>query len=295
MNNLEPRLVKHVDYPIEGENYAPTIIHLEGGAAIYAYADFISIGYGTKLSPKLRIGFLDKPVERFVTGDHCRLFGGTIASRNFVCGDYVTIHDNVWAYGRDDILIGHNSWFGMRCTLDAEGGFSVGNGFGAGQDTHLWSHIRHGDVMEGCRYLSFGKFIAHDDVWFVGRCTSGPAEHMSKSIALTESNVTRGMAENSVYGGNPAVILNEKIGKPYDEVSLARKQMMFQGYMEKFLLKYPHHYPSLAKEEKLFERFDIKTRTYKKMNTPLEVAFMRFLLPEVKFVPKNYPVVRLEP
>jgi len=74
-----------------------------------------------------------KPVDEMIVGDHVRLFGGIIAPYSFKCGDYTTIHDGVWCYGRKACEIGHNGWFGMRCTLDCEGGFRVGNGFGAGE------------------------------------------------------------------------------------------------------------------------------------------------------------------
>lgn len=272
-------------------------IHFEDGTVIPIYVkDEVKIGVGSAMDPNIQVGAPDYPLEKFIVGDHARLFAGQILPRSFVCGDYVTIHEGVWAYGRRDIIIGHNSWFGMRCTLDAEGGFSVGNGFGAGQDTHLWSHIRHGDILQGSRYLGFSSFEAENDVWFVGRCTSGPAHHEAFSVALTESNVTKGMLRNHVYGGNPAVDLTEKIGAPYETLEVEEKEKRFTKKVEQFISKLITNDISDHGMEEFFSvvrTFDVEKRTYKKQNTAIEAAFMRFLLPEAKFVPEDQPVVSL--
>lgn len=273
--------------PHEGRS----VIHFEDGSSTVIYVDKeVKIGVGTAMDPNIKIGTPERPLGKFIVGDHCRLFAGQIAPANFFCGDYVTIHEGVWCYGRSDVVIGHNSWFGMRCTLDAEGGFYVGNGFGAGQDTHLWSHIRHGDVLAGSKYLSFGQFRAANDVWFVGRCTSGPYSHEQFSVALTESNVTKPMGFNQVYGGNPAVNLTDKIGPPYAFLPLQQKEERFQEKVNLFREAYigPNSNPEF---EEMVKTFDLEKRTYKKTNSAFEAAFMRFLLPEAKFVPDTQPVV----
>lgn len=259
-------------------------IVFKDGTSLTPNAEHVEIGKGTALSPDLVIGLPNKPVSLFRVGDNCRIFAGKIAPRIFKCGDYVTIHEGVWAYGRRDITIGHNAWFGMRCTLDAEGDFRVGNGFGAGQDTHLWSHIRHGDVLAGCQYLSFGSFIAEDDVWFVGRCTSAPAYHEKFSVALTESNVTKGMGYNTVWGGNPAKDLTEKIGAPYRNLDSVDRLTLFHQRVSNFLDMNPDI--DIDEMREVVSRFNITERTYAKQGDPLEVRFMRYLLPEAKFVPQ---------
>jgi len=256
-------------------------ILFEDGTKLPIVANFVNIGKNVELSPRLQIGMINKPVERLVIGDNTRIHAGIIAPRSFICGEYVTIHEGVWAYGRNSIVIGHNAWFGMRCTLDAEGRFRVGNGFGAGQDTHLWSHIRHGDIMQGNRFLEFGQFTAGDDVWFVGRCTSSPAMHGDKSMALTESNVTKAMQENHIYGGNPAKDLTDKIGPPFKDLSLNEKEGIFHRKIANFPMR-----DQLSTAD--IDRFDIANRTYEKTGTFLEQALMRYLLPEIKFVPKDY-------
>lgn len=268
-----------------------TTLLLENGQKVETYVSSeLKIGEETWVSPGLEVGFPDKPVERFIVGDGCRLYAGQIASRNFVCGDYVTIHEGVWAYGRQSIVIGHNGWFGRRVTLDAEGGVWIGNGVGVGQDTHLWSHIRHGDTLAGNRWLKFGDFRAGDDVWFVGRCTSAPAVHGDRSMAMVESNLTRGMPPDTIWGGNPARELTDKLGPPFLPLPLADRMTEFSNRCAEFRAK---HNVDSSVFDFIAATFDVEARTYQKSGHPVERAFMRFLLPEAKFVPWDAPRVDL--
>lgn len=262
-------------------------IKLEGGVIITAYAHNIVIGEGSELSPGIEIGLPGKMVNDFIVGDHCRLYAGQIASRNFRCGDYVTMHEGYWAYGSHDIVVGHNGWFGKRCTLDAEGGFWVGNGFGAGQDTHMWSHIRHGDTLAGSRWLRYGEFVAGDDVWLTGRCTSAPAHHGDWSMAMVEANLTKDMPPNTVWGGNPAKNMTERLGAPYAEREYGDRLIDFNERLDRFHDAHPD--VDLFEFHGLADRFDLTARTYDKQGSKLEVQLMRFLLPEAKFVPKDQP------
>jgi hypothetical protein len=278
--------VESYQYPHGGMS----VINFEDGSNTSIFVeDEIRLGIGVAMDPNIQIGSPDKPLKRLVIGDHSRLFAGQILPAEFICGDYVTIHEGVWCYGREKVVIGHNSWFGMRCTLDAEGGFKVGNGFGAGQDTHLWSHIRHGDTVQGSKYLSFHPFEAENDVWFVGRCTSAPAHHERWSVAMTESNIIKPMQANHVYGGNPAVDLTDKIGAPYELLEVHEQEERFKAKVVEFERMVPNELSTNFDD--MVSTFDVENRTYLKQNTELEVAFMRFLLPEAKFVPRDAPEV----
>ena len=285
---MDDRLQYVEEFQIPHQGHS--MIHFEDGSKTHIYVeDEVSIGVGTAMDPNIQVGTPEYPLKRFIVGDHGRLFAGQILAREFICGDYVTIHEGVWCYGRKSAIIGHNSWFGMRCTLDAEGGFKVGNGFGAGQDTHLWSHIRHGDTVQGSRFLSFRPFEAENDVWFVGRCTSSPAHHGAWSVALTESNIVKDMLPNHVYGGNPAEDLTEKIGAPYDQLEISEKEERFQKKVVEFAGRLDREWQE--EFETVASTFDVEKRTYMKRNTILESMFMRFLLPEAKFVPEDQPEV----
>jgi acetyltransferase-like isoleucine patch superfamily enzyme len=271
--------------------YAGPLILFHDESVLRPHAKEVLIGEGVYLDPAIEIGMRDKPVERFEVGDHCRIYAGQIAPRNFICGDYVTIHSDLWCYGRNDVTIGHNVWFGRRVTLDAEGKSTIGNNVGVGQDTHLWSHVRHGDVIQGCRYLNFGEFRAEDDVWFMGRCTSAPLYHERFSLALVEANLTKDMSENSVWGGNPAKDLTDQRGEPYEALATDEKQRRFVEYVAGFLGANPDVEPHDLTP--IASTFNVATRGYHKTNDPLEVRFMRYLLPEAKFVPDDAWTVSL--
>lgn len=277
----QPETVKDV-ITIKGSK----LLRFDSGALREVYVSgHIRIGKNSLISPDIEIGMPDKPVENFFIGDGCRLYAGQYAPRDFICGDYVTIHEGVWAYGRNDIKIGHNGWFGRRCTLDAEGGFRVGNGIGVGQDSHLWSHIRHGDTLVGNRFLSFGSFEAGDDVWFVGRCTSGPAKHGDRCMALTEANVTKSMPSDSIWAGNPAKDVTDRMGRPFVYRDREERQEDFNTRVEEFLAANPD-----VNRKQLYaisQTFDVSSRTYQKTNSDLEYRFMRYLLPEAKFTPRD--------
>lgn len=257
----------------------------DGARPIQAYVEEITIGEGSLLSEDLEIGLPGKPVKRFIVGRQNRLYAGQIASRNFLTGDYVTIHEGVWAYGSNNVVIGHNGWFGRRCTLDAVGGFWVGNGFGAGQDSHMWSHIRHGDTLAGSRWLKYGEFRAGDDVWLTGRCTSGPYSHGDRSMAMVEANLVRGMPPDTVWGGNPARDLTDKLGPPFAETLIGDRLIHFNERLDAFAEQ--NRDVDFLDLSDLAHGFDVETRTYERTGSELEVRLMRFLLPEAKFVPKG--------
>ena len=245
------------------------------------------IGKGVMLDTDLELGFPDKPIEKLHIGDHVTLYGGKIAPKTLVIGDYTKIHDGVWCFGRSDCYIGYNSWFGRNCTLDCEGGFHVGDGFGAGEESKLWSHIRHGDILEGCRYLGFGKFRCGDDVWFVGRCSASPVRVADRVVIFNESNVTKDIPNsNSVWAGNPAKEITDKLGPPYLGRTTYGKEKVFEDYIKIYLKKYPQDKARVA----LFQSgmsFAGRSYTKRLCDPDFEARFMKFLLPEVKLVPSG--------
>lgn len=251
----------------------------------------IRIDPTVKLGPDTIFGMPGKPIEKLVIGRHTTLYGGQYAPSKLVIGDFVTIHKDVFMFGKSSCVIGHNSWFGMRCTIDCEGEWwEVGNNFGAGQDSHMWSHIAHGDRALGCKYYDLSRgFSASDDVWLVGRCTSGPLHHDRLSVALTESNLTKPMGFNTVWGGNPAKDLTDKIGHPYESTS-AQIQRVFSEAVAKF----DQEHPDLPIGE-IVGKFDLLERTFHGEATPETDTFHMYMLKKqkIKFVPANRPKVTI--
>lgn len=246
--------------------------------------EVVHIGVDVHIDPTVEFGLPGKSIQQLWIGDHVTLHGPSrFAPRCLVIGDYTKIYDGAWCGGAGDAYFGHNVWIAPRCIMDPTGGIYIGNGFGAGHETHLWSHIRHGDVMVGCRYLSYGRFVAEDDVWFVGRATGMPVWCEPFSVALTSATVTRDMLKNRVYAGTPAVDITQKVGRPYVDRTKPEREAIFHAKLEEFSRQRGVMLAELA--DLVNGRFDVMTRTYPKTNEPLEVALMRFLLPEIKFVP----------
>lgn len=244
------------------------------------------------LSP---IGSPEKPLDYVYLGDNVYIGDGCrIQAPKIVIGDYTKFHRNGLIFGRNPVSIGYNCWFGEGTIIDGEGHTRIGNGVGAGAHSQLWSHIRHGDTLEGCRYLQFGNLTVEDDVWFVGHCIVSPIHAKKKSMAMVGSVVTKDMEENHIYGGSPAKDLTDKLGTQF----LARtSDERFMDLVDR-LIKFESTYPSVEATRKLAVvqgfnqnsphiQFNINTRTYTKTGDPVEVAFMKFLLPEAKFTPEG--------
>ncbi len=254
------------------------------------YAEKCHIGVGCTIEPNVSIGSPEDMIEELYIGDHVFIgHDSVINAKKLVIQDYTKIHNHAFLYGRSEAHIGYNCWFGQNCIIDCEGSVSLGNGLGVGAYSQLWSHIRHGDISEGCRYLDFGSLIVEEDVWFVGRCTVSPIVAQKKSVALVGSVVTKDMEENRVYGGSPAKDLTEKLGPPFREISLDEKVNIVRNKLAVFLSQNSDidedFFWITDKPPCLEGEFSVLTRTYRKNNHPEEVRFMKFLLPEVKFVP----------
>lgn len=257
------------------------------------------IGVGCHFDDSVEVGTAGYPVEQLYIGDHVTLLGPSrFMPKRLVIGDYTKLYE-MWCggaaerngsdYEGGDALFGHNVWMGPRCIADPTGGVYLGSGFGAGHETHIWSHIRHGDVLSGCQYLSYGRFVAEHDVWLVGRCTTNPVWCEPYSVAMTSSQVVRDMKRNRVYAGNPAVDITDKMGPPWKKTDLAERQRIFEKKLKQF-----HQRTGASTREisDLADRFDLVWRVYDKQNDPREVQLMKFLLPECKFTPMGQEFVR---
>lgn len=246
-------------------------------------AVFAKDGYiGRNVKIYSPIGSPEKPLDYVYLGDNVYIGEGcNIQVPKLVIGDYTKFHRNGLIFGRNPITIGYNCWFGEGTILDAEGHIRIGNGVGAGAYSQLFSHARHGDTLEGCRYLSFGQLTIEDDCWLIGSVRIGPVYAHKKSVAMLGSTITKDMPENTVWGGCPAKDLTDKLGSPFLSRSPQDKIDDFTSRIDEFRRRYPEY-----KDESFFH-FDPVARTYTKTGAASEVALMRFLLPEAKFIPNN--------
>lgn len=254
-------------------------------------AETLVIGRDTYVHPSAMITGADGgPARRIVLGDHCYIGEGVqIRCPDFQLGDYSKIHHYTNVHGYLPCHIGHNAWIGQYCIVDSIGGTTIGNNCGIGAHSQLWSHIKYGDTLEGCRFLSESPMRIGNDVWFVGHCIVSPITAEDKSMALVGSVVTKKMAYNTIYAGSPAAEISSKIGPQFQDVAPADKLRRLQEHLTASGVD-PAGLRIVSTAAEIRDDgctyFILATRTYTKRSTPAEIAFMKYLLPaRAKFTP----------
>lgn len=256
-------------------------------------AELLEIGINSYIHKSAVIRGVSGPAKKIKIGDHCYIGENVqILCDNFELGDYSKIHHNTNIHGYKPCKIGHNAWIGQYCIIDTIGGTTIGNNCGIGAHSQLWSHMKYGDTLEGCKFLSEAPLNIGNDVWFVGHCIVSPITAEDKSMAMVGSVITKNMEMNQVYAGTPAKDITDKIGRPFNQVPTSIKFKKLNNY-----LVYSKCCNSSIKIVKSIEDFnlndkisyfDVSSRTYTKKNLPEEIKFMKFLLPEkAKFIPFN--------
>lgn len=208
-------------------------------------------------------------------------------------GDYTTIHHGSIIHGMKT-TIGHNCWVGHYTIIDSLGGNTIlGNNVGVGAHSQLWSHMKFGDTLAGCRWNSSGSLILDDDVWLVGHSIVGPIHAAKKSMLMTGSVATRDLAENSVYAGSPAKNLTDKFGPQFETRDPNQLRQLFEEIKLDFHKKTGTNVEQFLSVKKFSTRLDVtefnlQERTYRPRRTEDEYSFMRFMLYEkAKFIPAN--------
>lgn len=263
-------------------------------------ADEVSIGKGVRIGEGVTIsGGFDfstgklKPAKKVILGDGVFLGQDIeIACPSIEIGDYTMIREDTKITGRQEAKLGSCCWIGQNCILNTHGGLYIGNGVGIGAHSQLWTHIRFGDVLQGCRWEGDTPMHVEDDVWFVGHCLVSPIHAKKKSMAMLGSVITRDMEENHIYAGVPAKDMSDKLGYQYEDVSVEKKYEVMQGKLAEFYGQHPEYPKSIVivkdsteidSKDKTF--FDVSNRTYTKRLTDEEMEFMKFLLVMIKFYP----------
>jgi len=240
------------------------------------------IGIGVSIDPSAE--FID--VENLCVGDHTYIGPGVrIVGGSFSVGEYSKIHRNCYIYPKSEIELGHGAWIGQGVHLDGTGGIRSGDFLVVGINSALYSHIRAGDVTEGCVFDKNGFLEIGHDVWFVGMCMVSPVAAKDKSVALLGSVITRDMNQNTVYGGNPAIDLTGKFGRPYVERSNEAKFEAVAEYVKKFFYTSEQSFDRdsvrvVMKASEILPgvtNYCIETRSYTKTNSETEVALNKWL------------------
>lgn len=252
----------------------------------------IKIGVGTIIEPTVVIRGINGKAKNIVIGDHCYIGHNVqIICDEFEIGDYSKIQHDCNIHGYKPCKIGHNLWMGQFSIIDSIGGCEIGNNCGIGAHSQLWSHIKYGDKLEGCKFSMEKQMKIGNDVWFVGHCIVSPIIAEDKSMAMVGSVITKNMEYNRIYAGSPAVSISEKIGFQFDNISIDEKYER----MLKLIKEWKGDSSKIVilkeeideQEEMDITYFYINNRTYTKRNTDAEISFMKFLLPDnAKFIPK---------
>ncbi|MEO0073546.1 MAG: hypothetical protein ABIK43_02640 [candidate division WOR-3 bacterium] len=235
----------------------------------------VSIGFGTVIGDDV---YIDAPIVRI--------------------GDYCKIHRGSLLYGYQPLTIGHNCWVGQNTIIDSIGGATIGNNVGIGALSQLWSHIKFGDTLAGCRWNSSRPLVVEDDVWFVGHCVVCPITAHQRSMALVGSVITKDMLPNHIYAGVPAVDVTQKMGSQFAPVDENEQRQQFEALYSEFLKQNgitPDQFQAVAVEDLAGRAsnhnttfFCLRDRTYLPSRSEAEFRFMRFLLYDrAKFVPAS--------
>lgn len=250
----------------------------------------IKQGIGCYISPSAIImdGADIELGDHVYIGENVRIMPGILK-----IGDYSKIHNNVFINPQKHVILGHLTWIGQNSILDGTGGLTAGNYLGVGMGSCLYSHIRHGDLMQGCRFERNTELIIEDDVWFVGQCMVSPIFAASKSMAMLGSVITKNMIYNNVYGGNPAKNITDKVGYAYEyDEGNAAKLAKFLSYVEEYKTETKNDvailavesYPDTMCDDVTY--YNISKRTYTKRNTESEIKFNKWLFKyKAKFIP----------
>ena len=199
-------------------------------------AEEIHIGPGAFVHPSARITGPDGGrARKIVIGDHAYI-GENVQIRcpEFSIGDYSKLHHSSNAHGYLPCRIGHNAWIGQYTILDSVGGLELGNNCGVGAHSQLWSHIKFGDTLEGCRFLSERKLEVGHDVWFVGHCIVSPIIAADRSMAMVGSVVTKDMEANTIYAGSPAKEISSRVGPQFVPRSPEEKLQIMRAILSEF-------------------------------------------------------------
>lgn len=254
-------------------------------------AENVFVGVNTFIEPGAQIRGVEGKARSITIGDNVYIGKNVqIICNDFMIGDYSKIHHDTNIHGYKHCHIGHNAWIGQFSLIDCIGGTTIGNNCGIGAHSQLWSHIKYGDTLEGCRFNDERPLIIGDDVWFVGHCIVSPIKAADKSMALVGSVITADMKFNTIYAGTPAKPISEKIGPQFIERTIAEKLEMMQALLQesgldKGQIKIVAGTDTINFDDHI-TYFNVADRKYSKKRRDAEMAFMKFLLPDkAKFTP----------
>jgi acetyltransferase-like isoleucine patch superfamily enzyme len=250
--------------------------HLHSRISGTIKADELHIGYGVTVEPGAFI-----QGKKVTLGDFCYIGHSVrVLVDDFEIGDYSKLHAFSFAHGDQPMRIGSCCWIGGNVVLDSIGGLTIGNGVGIGSHSHLWTHMKFGDIVQGCRFNGHKPTVIEEDAWLVGHCLCNPVRVGTRSLALLGSVITKDIPADRIFAGSPAADITDKFGGPqFLPLSRAGKNIRLQQIVDDFEHRHPE-FKGMAPE------MDVTRRTYRRTYSEAEVCFMRENVPLVKFYPE---------
>jgi acetyltransferase-like isoleucine patch superfamily enzyme len=272
----------------------------------------VRIGRDVEFGPGVEIGGIGAPAELVEIGDNVRIGAGVkLLAPEVRVGDFTAIHQNVTANGYSPLSIGSCCWIGQNGFLNCTGPLVIEDGVTFSTYASVWTHLSGGDVLQGFRFLRQGAARIGADSYIGPQSIVGPVEVAARAMVLAGSVVTHDVAGNTVVGGNPARDLTEKLGAPYEEIPVGVRYCTMCRILRSFAegrVREPYTFQvQVIGVEEFAEPsysaggitiamadcdaagnslFDVRDRSYSKLRTPEEIAFMRYLLPHAKFHPR---------
>lgn len=255
-------------------------------------AEAIFVGKNSIIEKSAKIRGINGKAKKISIGDNCYIGENVqIICDDFSLGDYSKIQHNTNVHGYLPCHIGHNAWIGQFSIIDSIGGTTIGNNCGIGAHSQIWSHIKYGDTLEGCRFLTEKSMVIGNDVWFVGHCIVSPIVAEDRSMAMVGSVVTKDMKYNEIYAGSPAKSISDKIGVQFNNVTIQDKFVKMKMYLNEWntdskSIKIVSDVSEIDFSQERITYFNVSDRTYSKRGSDEEISFMKFLLPaKGKFTP----------
>jgi len=206
------------------------------GSGVRISAKAISIGFGSRIEDGCRL-VLPGENSGLRLGDNCVIGSDTkIIVPDFEAGDYLTLHNHGLVNGLKPVKVGHNVWVGQNCILNSNEDLTIGNGVGIGAYSCVYTHGFFGELLEGCQVYKVAPVTIEDDAWIVGsfNIISPGVRVGRRAIILTGSVLTRDAPPLTIWGGNPARDITEKI-PTYRTVGVDEKFELVKGYMDEFV------------------------------------------------------------
>jgi acetyltransferase-like isoleucine patch superfamily enzyme len=238
-------------------------------------ADFLRIDAGSRIERRCLIASLRGPASYVHIGENAMLGADSrVLLPVLVMGDFVAIQNHALINGLKPVRIGHNSWVGQNCVLNANDWLSLGNNVGIGAYSSVYTHGFFGDLLEGCQVHKVAPVTLGDDVWILGsyNVISPGVSLGEKALVLTGSNVTRDVPANHCVGGAPARDMTDKL-TPFRTLSIDEKLGKMRGFLDEYVRElYPQQFsvePGGYRVEAGFGAFHLRVQPVYRGDTTL--------------------------